>query len=302
MNNYSIGGKKAFVVACIPAYNEELTIAKVVLRARRHVDRVIVCDDGSTDMTAELAEACGAELIRHERNMGYGAAIGSLFRKAREIGADIMVTLDADGQHDPDDIPRLIEPILNGEADIVIGSRFLADEREIPMYRKVGIRIINYVMRMKIGRLSDTQSGFRAYSKRALEVLKPTENGMAVSTEILLKAEEFGLSIREVPVKILYNVEKSSKMNPIIHGLDVILGTIKHMSIKHPLMFYGIPGVISLLVALISGSMLIYLFNMTRYFSIPLALITMGFGLLGTVLLLTAVMLWIIVGVMKENK
>jgi len=293
--------KKPYIVACIPAYNEEKTIAKVISKARKYVDKVIVCDDGSTDMTAEIAKALGAEVIRHQKNMGYGAAIGSLFLKAREIGADVMVTLDADGQHDPDDIPRLIEPILNGEADIVIGSRFLSDEREIPMYRKVGIKIINYIMRMKIGKLSDTQSGFRAYSKRALEAIKPTEKGMAVSTEILLKAKEFGLNIKEVPVKILYNVEKTSKMNPVVHGLDVILGTIKHMSVRHPLMFYGVPGIISLLVALISGSTLIYLFNMTRYFSIPLALITIGFGLLGTILLLTAVILWITIEVVKER-
>uniref|UniRef100_A0A7C5TK81 Glycosyltransferase family 2 protein n=1 Tax=Ignisphaera aggregans TaxID=334771 RepID=A0A7C5TK81_9CREN len=289
------------MVACIPAYNEEKTIAKVISKARKYVDKVIVCDDGSTDMTAEIAKALGAEVIRHQKNMGYGAAIGSLFLKAREIGADVMVTLDADGQHDPDDIPRLIEPILNGEADIVIGSRFLSDEREIPMYRKVGIKIINHIMRIKIGKLSDTQSGFRAYSKRALEAIKPTEKGMAVSTEILLKAKEFGLNIKEVPVKILYNVEKTSKMNPVVHGLDVILGTIKHMSVRHPLMFYGVPGIISLLVALISGSTLIYLFNMTRYFSIPLALITIGFGLLGTILLLTAVILWITIEVVKER-
>ena len=296
-----MNSKKPYIIACIPAYNEELTIAKVILKAKKHVDKVIVCDDGSTDMTSEIAKALGAEVIRHQKNMGYGAAIGSLFSKARDIGADIMVTLDADGHHDPDDIPRLIKPILSGEADIIIGSRFLADEKEIPMYRKLGIKIINYLMRMKVGKLSDTQSGFRAYSKRALEVIKPTENGMAVSTEILLKAKEFGLSIKEVPVKILYNVKKASKVNPIIHGLDVILGTIKHMSIRHPLMFYGTSGIILLLVALISGSMLIYLFNMTRYFSVPLALVTVGFSLLGAVLLSTAIILWIIVEVVKRK-
>jgi len=130
-------GKKPYIVACIPAYNEGLTIAKVILKARKHVDKVIVCDDGSTDMTAEIAEALGAEVIRHKRNMGYGAAIGSLFRRAREIGADVMVTLDADGQHDPDYIPRLIKPIIKGEADIVIGSRFLGGDVEVPTYRRM---------------------------------------------------------------------------------------------------------------------------------------------------------------------
>jgi glycosyltransferase involved in cell wall biosynthesis len=302
MSNGSMGGERPFIVACIPAYNEELTIAKVVLRARRHVDRVIVCDDGSGDMTAEIAEACGAEVIRHERNMGYGAAIGSLFRRAREVGADIMVTLDADGQHDPDYIPRLIEPLIRGEADIVIGSRFLADEASIPAYRRIGIRIINWVTGRGSGRISDTQSGLRAYSRRAIEAISPTETGMGVSTEILLRAEEMGLRVKEVPVKIFYDVKRPSKMNPIIHGVDVVFSTIKHLSIRHPLLFYGLPGVIFFLIALASGLMLIHLFNLTRYFSLPLAMITLGCGILGAILCSTALMLWILVSLMREGK
>jgi len=174
--------------------------------------------------------------------MGYGAAIGSLFRRAREVGADVMVTLDADGQHDPDYIPRLIEPVMRDEADIVIGSRFLADEADIPDYRRIGIRIINWVTGRGSNKISDTQSGFRAYSRKAVEAILPTEMGMGVSREILLKAEERGLRIKEVPLKIIYDVERPSKINPVTHGLDVIFSTIKHLSVRHPLMFYGIPG------------------------------------------------------------
>ena len=174
--------------------------------------------------------------------MGYEAAIGSLFRRAREVGADVMVTLDADGQHDPDYIPRLIEPVMRDEADIVIGSRFLADEADIPDYRRIGIRIINWVTGRGSNKISDTQSGFRAYSRKAVEAILPTEMGMGVSREILLKAEERGLRIKEVPLKIIYDVERPSKINPVTHGLDVIFSTIKHLSVRHPLMFYGIPG------------------------------------------------------------
>jgi glycosyltransferase involved in cell wall biosynthesis len=297
-----MGGKRPFIVACIPAYNEELTIAKVVLRARRHVDRVIVCDDGSSDMTAEIAEACGAEVIRHERNMGYGAAIGSLFRRAREVGADIMVTLDADGQHDPDYIPRLIEPLIRGEADIVIGSRFLTNEASIPAYRRIGIRIINWVTGRGSSRISDTQSGLRAYSRKAIEAISPTETGMGVSTEILLKAEEMGLRIKEIPVKIIYDVKQPSTLNPLIHGIDVVFSTLKHLSIRHPLLFYGVPGTILLLTALISGLMLIHLFNATRYFSLPLAIITIGFGIVGTLLCSIALIVWILVSLIKESR
>jgi len=297
-----MSSRKPFIVACIPAYNEELTIAKVVLKAKKYVDKVIICDDGSTDMTAEIAEACGAEVIRHERNMGYGAAIGSLFRRARDVRADIMVTLDADGQHDPDYIPRLIEPVMRGEADIVIGSRFLAGEADIPAYRRIGIKIINWVAGRGSNKTLDTQSGFRAYSRKAVEAILPTEMGMGVSTEILLRAEERGLKVKEVPVKIIYDVERPSKMNPITHGLDVIFSTIKHLSTRHPLMFYGIPGILCLLIALTAGIMLIHLFNLTRYFSLPLAVVAVGFGLLGAILCSTAIMLWILVSLIKEGQ
>ena len=293
---------KPFIVACIPAYNEELTTAKVVLKAKKYVDKVIVCDDGSTDMTAEIAEACGAEVIRHERNMGYGAAIISLFSRTREIGADIMVTLDADGQHDPDYIPRLIEPMVKGEADIIIGSRFLANEADVPAYRRIGIKIINWVTGHESNKISDIQSGFRAYSRKAIEAILPTEAGMGVSTEILLKAEERGLKIKEVPVKIIYSVEHPSTLNTLIHGLDVIFTTLKQLSIRHPLLSYGVPGVILLLIALISGSMMIHLFNATRYFSLPLAMITIGFGIAGILFCSTALIIWILVSLIKELK
>jgi len=209
--------------------------------------------------------------------------------------------LDADGQHDPKDIPRLIKPIVNQEADIVIGSRFLTEEAEIPTYRKIGIRIINWITGAKARRISDTQSGYRAYSKKALQLIKPVEMGMGVSTEILLKAEQNNLKIKEVPIKILYRVEEPSTINPLTHALDVIFSTIKQLSMRHPLMFYGIPGVISLLVALGAGLMLIHLFNATRYFSIPLALITIGFGAAGTILSSTAIIIWIIVSLIREH-
>jgi len=293
--------KKPYIIACIPAYNEEKTIAKVILKAKKYVDKVIVCDDGSTDMTAEIAQALGAELIKHERNTGYGAAIGSLFRRAREYNPDIIITLDGDGQHNPDDIPKLIEPIVKGEADIVIGSRFLTKEDETPTYRKTGIKIINMITRTKNNKLTDTQSGYRAYSKRAIQLIQPAEMGMGVSTEILLKAEHNNLKIKEEPVKIQYKVEKPSTINPAIHALDVILTTIKQQSIRHPLIFYGIPGIISLLIALTTALMLIHLFNINRYFSLPLALIATGLGITGTILCSTAIIIWILVSLIRER-
>jgi glycosyltransferase involved in cell wall biosynthesis len=295
-----MSSRKPFIVACIPAYNEEKTVAKVLLKTKKYVDKVIVCDDGSTDMTAEIAEALGAEVIRHERNIGYGAAIASLFKRAKEMGADIMITLDADGQHDPDYIPSLIGPLIRGEADVVIGSRFLSEKIEAPTYRRIGIKIINWFVKSKSWKISDTQSGFRAYSRKALESIIPSETGMGVSTEILIKAVQNNLSIKEVPVEIFYKVEQPSTLNPLIHGIDVVFSTIKHLSIRHPLLFYGIPGSILLIMALISGLMLIELFNLNRYFSLPLALITVGCGIIGAILCSTAVILWVLISLMKE--
>jgi len=296
-----MNSRKPYVVACIPAYNEELTIAKVILKARKHVDKVIVCDDGSTDMTAEIAEACGAEVIRHERNMGKGAAIRSLFKKAREEVADIVVTLDADGQHDPDEIPALINIMAETNADIVIGSRFLNEEivKKVPTFRRIGNKILNIVT--SVNDVTDTQSGFRIYSRRAIESIQPAEMGFAVDSEILYKASALGLRIIEVPISVEYKVPRPSKRGPVFHALDVSLGMIKYLSMRHPLIFYGLPGVISLLIALIFGLMLIHLFNLTRYFSLPLAVVTVGFGLLGAILCSTALMLWILISLIKES-
>ncbi|MEM4610735.1 MAG: glycosyltransferase family 2 protein, partial [Thermoproteota archaeon] len=224
---------KPFIVACIPAFNEEKTIASVVVKAMRHVDKVIVCDDGSTDLTREIAEKLGAKVIAHERNMGYGSALNSLFNEAGVEDAEIIVTLDADGQHNPDDIPRVIEPILRGEADIVIGSRFLDESgKQIPRYREVGVKTITKLAnKASYSELTDAQSGFRAYSRKALEKLKPSEMGMGASTEILVKAYENGFRVKEVPVKIKYEGETSSQ-NPVSHGLEVVMSTVKHLSIR----------------------------------------------------------------------
>jgi GTP:adenosylcobinamide-phosphate guanylyltransferase len=289
------------IIACIPAYNEEKTIAKVVLKTKKYVDKVIVCDDGSTDMTAEIAEAIGAKVIRHERNKGYGAALASLFKAAREENASAMIILDADLQHNPDDIPKLLSSIIKGEADIVIGSRFLNGKGKLPKYRSLGIKVITELTkRVSYKDITDAQSGFRAYSGKAIYSITPSEQGMGISTEILLKAKEQGLRIKEIPIEIKYNVERPSTQNPILHGLDVIFTTLKQLSIRHPLLFYGIPGLILLLISLISALMMIHLFNTTRYFSLPLALVTTGFGIAGILFCSTALIIWILVSLIVE--
>lgn len=283
------------VVACIPAYNEEETIAKVVLLAKRYADEVIVCDDGSTDMTAEIAEHLGATVVRHEENLGYGAAISTLLREAKKRRPDVAVTLDADGQHDPGFIPELIEPILRGRADVVIGSRFLSPEGvpEVPTHRRFGIRLITRLTNLytRLG-LTDAQSGFRAYGRRALEVINPTRSDMGVSLEILEQAASHGLKIVEVPTVIRYRgLRETSTKNPLRHGLELIGTLLDSMTWDHPLLYLGIPGAASLVVSLSFAVRLLHLFNRIGYFSLPMAILGTAFGLFGLVLLSTALML-----------
>ncbi len=289
------------VAVVIPAYKEEKSIAAVIIAAQKHADKVIVCDDGSEDMTAEIAERLGATLVKHLTNMGYGAALRSGFEKAIQIEADFIVSLDADGQHDPADIQRLIEPLKAGRADIVIASRFLEGKSGTPGYRKVGIGVINAVAQTKKLGITDSQSGFRAYTREALRRVLPAEMGMAASTEILLKASESNLRIQEIPTIIKYNSD-SSTHNPVRHALDVLFGHIKQLTFRHPLMIYGIPGAILSGIALVTGLFLLRLFNAEGYFSLPLALVAVGFGIIGALFITVALIVWTMISLFRERQ
>jgi len=268
------------IVAAIPAFNEEATIARVVIGSGRHVDKVLVCDDGSSDMTGEIAGRLGAEVVRHDRNLGYGAAIRSLFDFAKRLGADVVVTLDADGQHDPDEIPKLVEPILSGKADIVIGSRSLA-EGEMPRYRRIGRRALDQAT-VAAGhvKVADTQSGFRAYSKNAVESLEVTEFGMGVGSEILMKAE--GLRLAEVPVGCKYKGVKGSAYNPITHALSVLGTIVTLVGERHPMTFLGLPGLVLLCVGLYG-----WIWVINRYAEVQT--LPTGTALISTILLLIGI-------------
>ena len=240
-------------IVCIPAYNEEIKINDVVKKSLPYADKVIVCDDGSTDDTAALAKKAGAVVISHEKNQGYGATISTLFDYCRKNNAEIMVTLDGDGQHNPDQIPDLINVILKHKVDVVIGSRALKDDKDLPSYRKTGIKIITSTINSATNlKVTDSQSGFRAYSKEAIDLIHPTESGMGVSTEILVKISNNGLSIAEVPITVSY-IGDTSTEHPVTHGTHVIGTTLKYVSIKHPMYFYGLPGIILFISGLIMG-------------------------------------------------
>lgn len=229
------------ILACIPAFDEEKTIARVVVLAQKFVDRVLVCDDGSDDMTAAIAEKLGATVIRHERNIGKGEALRTLVLKCRELNADVMVTIDGDGQHDPTEIPRLLKPIESESADVVIGNRFHTKSRGVPLHRRFGNRVLNSVT---LEGIHDTQSGFRAYSKKAITSILPAEMGMGADSEILMDAARMGLRITEVPISVKYGIGDTSTHNPFFHTIDVLLSALKLTSIRHPMIFYGLPGAI----------------------------------------------------------
>lgn len=288
------------ILACIPAYNEENNIADVVSKSLPHVDRVIVCNDGSTDKTAEMAREAGAVVI-NQTNQGYGAAIASLFEYARNQDAQIMVTLDGDGQHNPNQIPLLINTLTTHSVDVVIGSRFLDESTKAPGYRKRGIKIItsasNYGTNFKV---SDSQSGFRAYSKDAIDAIHPTEQGMSVSTEILLKISNKGLSIAEVPITVSYEGDTSSE-HSVSHGVGVLANTIKYVSIKHPLQFYGIPGIGLIIAGLVLGGIFLdaYLNQQTVFFGSLLGSVLLF--LLGSILSVTAIILFSMANLIRDR-
>ena len=287
--------------ACIPAYNEEKTISDLVKTTKKYVDKVIVCDDGSTDDTINNAKLAGAEIISHKKNQGYGAAITSLFDYCRMQNADVMVTLDGDGQHDPNQIPILLDTISQHNVDVVLGSRFLDDNATTPGYRKHGIKIITSAANLGADfKVSDAQSGFRAYSKSAINAIHPTEQGMAVSTEILLKISNKGLSLAEVPITTSYDGD-TSQHNPVNHGVSVLMNTIKYVSIRHPIKFYGIPGILLIIAGIISGGIFLdaYLNHQTVFYGSLLGSVVMF--LLGSILSVTAIILFSMANLIRDR-
>tara|TARA_B110000196_G_scaffold318802_1_gene335036 strand:- start:171 stop:1049 length:879 start_codon:yes stop_codon:yes gene_type:complete len=286
----------------IPAYNEEKNIASILLRLKNISEYIIVCDDGSSDLTSEIAEKLGAIVVKHKKNLGYGAAIKTIFLKAQEINADALVTFDADGQHRIEDIDKILVPIKNNKADIVIGSRFLNDEQKISKYRKIGIKTITELTNITSGtKITDSQSGFRGYNRKTLENIKLTESGMGISTEILIKAKKSNFKIIEVPIIVSYEGETSTH-NSIIHGSSVIISTLKYVAMERPLTFYGIPGLVFLIIGVSFGLWAIQIFTIEGVLITNIALIGMGGVILGTVMMITATILYSIISIARERK
>ena len=287
----------------LPAFNEGKNIASIIAQLKKKYALIIVCDDGSSDFTSVIAEEMGAIVIKHKKNLGYGAAIRSLFLKAQELDCDILVTFDSDGQHKISDIESVIQPIENKQANIVIGSRFLGNiEGNVPSYRKLGIKAITNLVNSNTGnKITDSQSGFRGYDKKTLEKIIPSESGMGVSTEILIKSNKYKLKITEVPITILYKKEITSQQT-LSHGTSVILSTMKFISIEHPLKFYGIPGILFLAIGLFFIVWTVHEFTIGGSIITNISIIGIGSIILGSVLTMTSILLYSLVSVVRERR
>ena len=277
------------VIVGLPAYNEERAVAGVVLQAKQYADMVIVVNDGSVDNTARLARLAGAEVVEHDKNKGYGAAIQTILSEAGKRDADILVIIDADAQHDPNEIPRLIDAVKAG-SDVVIGSRELQKD-VIPGYRRLGQSVLakftNIAARQN---LSDTESGFRAYSKKAIAEMELSQQGMAISAEIISEASHKGLKISEVPITVSYD-DVTSSQNPVLHGLGNLSRIFFFISERRPLLFFSVIGGILLILGIVSGIGVLQIYYSSNIFATGSALLCMLLVTVGMLCIFTGVIL-----------
>jgi len=288
---------KLFVV--MPSFNEEECIGKVISKVKKYVNNIIVVDDGSSDKTGETAKNKGCYVLTFVVNRGVGAATSAGIEFALKKGADIIVTLDADGQHMPREVPRIVEPILSNIADVVIGSRMIGGRstRTMPWHRRAGVKIITKLVNntTKHG-IKDSQSGFRAYSRKSLDALTIHENGMGVSTEILMNAKKHGLRICEVSSRCNYHgtLAQTSTYNPVRHGLAVVSSIIKLVVEEKPLRALGIPGTLFLVVGIAFGAWMLQIYAVAHHVVTNIALAALAFTMLGFFSISTAITLYAI--------
>ena len=281
--------RKISVLAGIAAYNEARYIGSIVLQARQYVDEVIVVDDGSTDNTAKVAELAGATVIRHAENRGKGTAIQSILVEAKKRNPEVLVLLDADSQHDPNEIPVLIKPISEG-FDLVIGSRE-AQDYKTPRYRRVGRKVLLHSARLASkANISDSESGFRALSPKAINELELKANGFAIESEMITLAADKNLQITEVPISNIYTKDGST-LNPITHGIDVLSRMIVMILQRRPLFFFGLAGGILLVIGLIIGIRVINIAVTTGDLAIGSVVLTTLFIIAGISSLFTGIIL-----------
>ena len=298
-----IDTRKKSIIICIPSFNEEKTIAKLIIDAKKYSEKIIVIDDGSSDYTPKIAKELGVELIQHEKNLGKGAALKSGFTHAMTFSPDVIVTLDGDGQHDPNFIPNLIEPIIDEKADVVIGSR--SSKTKMPKYRKVGLKAINFLNKKAINlKLNDIQSGFRAYSNKSVVAMSQESfQDYSAEFEQLESLSHKGFKITEVPVEFIYQgLVKTSKKNFLTHGGELILASLFMIIARRPIIYLALPGTILLTVGLFYAFYTLYLFNVDRYFSLPMSILSGGLFVVGSLLILSSMFIYILAKMQVASK
>lgn len=289
----------AGIVAVIPAHNESRFIGSVVLKARQCANVVVVVDDGSTDTTAEIADLAGAIVIRHDRNQGKGAALNTGLARARTLAPSVVVLLDGDGQHLPEEMDRVLEPILSGRADIVVGSRYLDGRSRVPWPRVFGHWIFNSLTNGASGvALTDSQSGYRAFSPRALEEISFRSNGFSVESEMQFIASEHRLRMVEVPITVEY--ADRPKRSVVSHGLLVVNGFMRFVGQYRPLLFFGLPGLLVFMVGLGLGVWMIDTYSRTQTLGLGLVLVSILLGMGGMLCFFAGVILHSVRGLLLE--
>lgn len=277
------------ILAAMPAYNEERYIGSIILKLRQYADDILIVDDGSTDSTGEIARLAGAIVVRHDVNTGKGAAVQDILAEARKRAPDILVLLDADAQHDPDDIPNLIKPILEGY-DLVIGSREEQSDKT-PRYRRLGQKILSYSTRaISKTTVIDTESGFRVLSPKAFNTLELKEDGFAIETEMITRATDSNLRITEVPIANIYH-EDGSTLNPVRHGVGVLTKIFIMISERRPLFFFGTGGVILSILGFLAGLRVLHIFSSLGVLPVGTAIISMILVTIGVLSIFTGIIL-----------
>jgi len=277
-------------IALIPAYNEARFIGSLVLAALAHVDLALVVDDGSSDQTAEIAQRAGATVIKHSHNQGKAAAVNTGFLYVRQLKTAGVVMLDGDGQHTADDIPRVLAPILAGEADIVVGSRFLEVKSNIPLHRQVGQHGLTLATNLASGvRISDSQSGYRAFSAHAIAELWFGQGGFSIESEMQFLIREHQLRVVEVPINVVY--VEPAKRNPFNHGMQVINGILRLVGQTRPLLYFSTAGLAVFAIGLALGMYIIQIYARTHQLAIGYGLVTVMCSVVGMLLFFAGVIL-----------
>lgn len=279
------------IIAVIPAFNEEAYIGSVVLKTLEYVSCVIVVDDGSSDATAVIAQRAGAHVISHVKNQGKGMALNTGFEAARSMSPTVVVTIDGDWQHLPEELLRVAEPVKQGEADLVIGSRYIEHTSDVPAQRVLGHWwFTNFTNVLSGTNVTDSQSGYRAFSLKAISELRFSSSSFSVESEMQFLARDLNLRVSEVPITIRYHTQP--KRSVLSHGMIVLNGILRLVAQHRPLLFFGVPGVISTLIGFFLALHVVYVYDSTKELAMGTALVVMLTVIIGTFLFFTSIILY----------